>query len=177
MANFVKIMIGLLLVVIIVTGIVFAVYWFGFENKFKVFTITINDEQYTENVSGLIIPKETTVSVNRSEYIVEVSALPITEDFTFNVGSELWSWSDLSSYDLTMGFDIALYNDSFTIKYEDLSSVIRNVIGYNIDVSFGNVPWCDLFNMRIKSGDQVIDIKFTLEGIFRVELDKPAIIF
>lgn len=148
------------------------------DEKSETFSVTVNGKTYSSDVSGLILPKKTEIVINGADsFTAEIRAVMPEEDFTFSVGAEEWNWSDFSSYDLTAGFDVTVYSDSFTLDYEDLASVIRGTLGYNAEVAVGNVPWSDLFNLRVSDGDQNISVKFTIEGIFRIELDSPAIIF
>ena len=148
------------------------------DEKSGTFSVTVNGTAYGSDVSGLILPKKTKIGINGADsFTAEIKAVMPEEDFSFNVGAEEWKWSELSSYDLTAGFDITVFSDSFTLDYKDLASVIRGTLGYNAEVTVDNVSWGDLFNLRVYVGNQSISVKFTLEGIYRIELDPPAIIF
>lgn len=179
MSNAKRFILFLIVVALIVAVVLIALFAPQTEDEeSKPFSVTVNGTAYSSDVSGLILPKKTKIEINGADrYTAEIRAIMPEEDFTFSVGAEEWKWSDLSSYDLTAGFDITVYADSFTLDYEDLASVIRGVLGYNAEVIVGNVPWSDLFNLRVSSGDKSISVKFTLEGIYRIELDPPAIIF
>lgn len=179
MSNAKRFILFLIVVALIVAVVLIALFAPQTEDEeSETFSVTVNGTAYSSDVSGLILPKKTKIGINGADsFTAEIKAVMPEEDFSFNVGAEEWKWSELSSYDLTAGFDITVYVDSFTLDYEDLASVIRGTLGYNAEVTVGNVPWSDLFNLRVSDGDQNISVKFTIEGIFRIELDPPAIIF
>lgn len=179
MSNAKRFILFLIVVALIAAVVLIAFFSPKTEDKeSETFSVTVNGKTYGSDVSGLILPKKTKIGINGADsFAAEIRAIMPEEDFTFSVGAEEWKWSELSSYDLTAGFDITVYADSFILDYEDLASVIRGTLGYNAEVTVGNVSWGDLFNLRVSDGNQSISVKFTLEGIFRITLDPPAIIF
>lgn len=156
------------------------------DEKSEAFSVTVNGTVYSSDVSGLVLPKKTKIGINGADsFTAEIRAVMPKEDFSFNVGAEEWKWSDLSSYDLTAGFDITVYADSFILEYVNIASIISGTLGVGsgLDIRTTDAPNGDLFRISIMSGSKKIIIDFTLDDISGndiitgVNIDPPAIIF
>lgn len=136
------------------------------------FTVTLNDETFSEDASGLTIDKENTVTVSGAdEYAVSIGAAMPSEDFELTVGAEVWKWSELTERDFTGAFDISLSDGSFTLAYPGLADVVGYVFGVSPDgVAYAAVPEGDLFAMTISADSGFVVLRFRPNDL---TLDEP----
>lgn len=151
----------------------------GFRSSLKTFGVTVNGKAYTYDADGLIMQSGSEFNVTSpfdSEYTVAVYVNATdSNDFSFYVGKELYTWSDMNGYDVTNSFGISHETDNtFTVTYADISGIISDVLpGYDIFVPQAPESTADLFVMVIASGGTSISLGFTLNEFKISEGDPP----
>lgn len=171
----------LVLFLVFVIGIVFLLSI----KEESIFSISINDKQYTSNINGLVFDKKTMVNVSASDgYEVSIYTNKVSDDFVFRIIDEEYTWSDTFVMPFTNGFNFSYADDYFIVSYDNLAGIIAQSLGCSeLDVYVPNAPDGDLFVMHISSGDLTISVGFTLEdlsgnaAVSDITLDPPAIIF
>ena len=173
--------VGVVFVVVLVLLVIAAVGVLtnGFRSSFKTFGVTVNEKVYTYDADGLPIQSGSEFNVTSpfdSEYTVAVYVNATdSNDFSFYVGKELYTWSDMNGYDVTNSFGISHETDNtFTVTYADISGIISDVLpGYDIFVPQAPESTADLFVMVIASGGTSISLGFTLNEFKISEGDPP----
>lgn len=151
----------------------------GFRSSLKTFGVTVNGKAYTYDADGLIVQSGSEFNVTSpfdSEYTVAVYVNATdSNDFSFNVGKELYTWSDMNGYDVTDSFGISPETDNtFTVTYTDISGIISAVLpGYDIFVPQAPESTDNLFVMVIASGGTSISLGFTLDEFNPSEGNPP----
>ena len=151
----------------------------GFRSSLKTFGVTVNGKAYTYDADGLIVQSGSEFNVTSpfdSEYTVAVYVNATdSNDFSFNVGKELYTWSDMNGYDVTDSFGISPETDNtFTVTYTDISGIISEVLpGYDIFVPQAPESTDNLFVMVIASGGTSISLGFTLDEFNPSEGNPP----
>ena len=169
-------------------GIILALYFTGVfdlsrpEPEPVGFSVTIDDEIYNTDTEGLVIASGTDIIVDADEYTASIGVVMPSEDMTFIVGTELWSWSDISEWDMTSCFDITVGEKSFTLSYTGFPGIIARAFGVNeSEVKTGTASAGDIFELIISSGNDTLSLGFTLTDISGtkdyVSLDKDHIVF
>lgn len=173
---------------LIAGGIILALYFTGMfdlsrpEPEPVGFSVTIDDEIYNTDTEGLVIASGTNIIVGTDEYTVTIGAAMPSEDMTFIVGTELWSWSDISEWDMTSCFDISVGEKSFILGYTGFPEIIARAFGVNeAEVKTGAASAGDIFELIITSGNDTLSFGFTLTDVSGTEnyvsLDKEHIVF
>lgn len=151
----------------------------GFRSSLKTFGVTVNGKAYTYDADGLIMQSGSEFNVTSpfdSEYTVAVYVNATdSNDFSFYVGKELYTWSDMNGYDVTDSFGISPETDNtFTVTYTDISGIISEVLpGYDIFVPQAPESTDNLFVMVIASGGTSISLGFTLDEFNPSEGNPP----
>lgn len=178
-----------LMLLIVIAGVIIAFYNLtdGFKYELKTFGVTVNGKLYVNNVSGLILEKQSEIEVTTpfsDGFEVSVYTKKAEKDFIFRIGDEEYKWSETHVMSFTDGFDIKYSDDSFILIYENLAGILAKTLNYDVnDIYVPDAPSGDLFVMYISSGGSVISVGFTLEdlsgnaSVSGITLDPPVIIF
>ena len=153
-------------------------------NKNFGFSVTINDQKYADDISGIVLDKKTIIYVSSTDYDVNIFSNSSIENFNFKIGDELYTWSDTYSMLFNTAFNLTKNNDNFTIEYDNLVSILSLLLDYDVNNIFiPDAPEGDLFYLVITSNSQSIKVGFTLidlignANVEDVVIDPDHIIF
>lgn len=179
-----KRIITVLLVVVLLVGGVFAVYWFFLRDESPPvigdkLSLIFNDSETENNASLGLLDSGQAFTVESSEkYELQVFAYCTQEnDFTLTVGDEPYTWGDFDGRNVTAGFTFERTDTGFTLKHYGLNDVISRIQN-GITVKTDEFPPLPIFRLAVTTSKQSIEVYFYINAeVVGIEIDQSAITF
>lgn len=175
-AKVIKVVLLIIAVIIIFAAAVFGIFYLtnGFGGNYATFLTKVNDDLFIKNGS-VDLPSGSLIKVaSFSDYSISVIALEPDEDFEFTVDGKTYSYSDISSEEVTAGFTITEVEDGIVIEYEDVSQILSLAIGGQVTAP--DITDKELFTLVITSGESQLALNFAIAG-YELTVDPDHIYF
>lgn len=109
------------------------------------------------------------------EYEIRIEAREGTE-FTFTVGEEGYSWSDLAGKDMTDCFEIQRKNGGFSLIYPAVENILSGYFGTAVSVPETESE--PVFDLIIKTSENELRLSFSIsEPVTSITIDPDHFLF
>lgn len=157
--------ITILLILVVALGGLAAVWYFsgGFGGATPTILVKCGGQKYFQSADLGEITSGAEFEVYAiGDYEIRIEARA-GKEFTFTVGEEKYSWSDLKGKDLTDGFQLDKTDHGFTLIHKGITSILSEF--YNSDVVIvGAEEVVPEFNLIISTGNSELEFSFTINN-------------